>query len=55
MMDDPDDGYVPAGGDPQYQRVNEAGDGSDYPYGAWPEVKGILGQSIRLSSSGVRE
>jgi len=29
---------VPAAGDPQYQRVNEAGDGSDHPSGAWPEV-----------------
>src|SRR6266581_4502645 len=41
MLDDPDDGHVPAAGDPQYQRVNEAGDGSDHPSGAWSKVKGI--------------
>jgi hypothetical protein len=55
MMDDPDDGHVPAPGDPQYQRVNEAGDGSDHPSGAWPKVKGIpgcLGLARRPALSG---
>jgi hypothetical protein len=47
MMDDPDDGHVPAPGDPQDQRVNEAGDGSDHPSGARPKVKGIPGRAAR--------
>src|SRR4029077_18453180 len=45
MMDDPDDRHMPAPGDPQYQRVNEAGDGPDRPSRAWPKVKGIPGRA----------
>ena len=41
MVDDPDDGHVPAAGDPQHQGVDHAGDGSDQPPGAWPEAEGV--------------
>jgi hypothetical protein len=47
MMDDPDDGHMPTAGDPQYQRVNEAGDGSDHPSGVRPKAKGIPGRAGR--------
>jgi hypothetical protein len=42
-VDETHDRHVPAAGDPQHQRVNQAGDGPDQPPGAWPEAKGVPG------------
>jgi hypothetical protein len=47
VVDDTEDGHVPAPGDPQYQWVNQPGDGSDQPLGAGSEDKGVPGRAGR--------